>query len=283
MNICFYVTPEKYRKLRWEPFERMSCAQFTVTRVMQLRDVMDEQYDMCVLKLDKFDDLVEIEQYFQTHPKVVVRDPIAVQRLLSHRDEVMKILIQVDVKLRSVIPIKCPLSKHINAHNVRLDMDFPVICKKDSHVMYLALSSEALAKLEPPYVVQEYINHNSVLYKVNVIGTHVFVKERHSLPNLTKNSITTELLPFDNKLSIADQTEEWPTMPDGVENRGHKPRQEQFEQISQVLRELLGASLFGYDVIREVDSDRLAIIDINYFPTYAGCVTQSQFFECIAS
>lgn len=52
--------------------------------------------------------------------------------------------------------------------------------------------------------------------------------------------------------------------------------------ISRVLSSLLGnAALFGFDVIRQVNTGRLAIIDINHFPGYHGCFTPGEFFEMI--
>ena len=54
------------------------------------------------------------------------------------------------------------------------------------------------------------------------------------------------------------------------------------EAISKVLTGLLGVALYGFDLVVDPLSGRLAIVDINYFPSYRGCLSASEFFSHVA-
>jgi inositol-1,3,4-trisphosphate 5/6-kinase/inositol-tetrakisphosphate 1-kinase len=72
-------------------------------------------------------------------------------------------------------------------------LSFPMIVKpltaagtKASHAMAVLMDASALPKIveKTPCLCQEYANHDSLLYKVYVLGDHVSVHKRRSLPNL---------------------------------------------------------------------------------------------------
>uniref|UniRef100_A0A3B3VJ70 inositol-1,3,4-trisphosphate 5/6-kinase n=1 Tax=Poecilia latipinna TaxID=48699 RepID=A0A3B3VJ70_9TELE len=68
-------------------------------------------------------------------------------------------------------------------------LTFPFICKTrvahgtNSHEMAIIFSEEDLKDVKPPCVIQSFINHNAVLYKVFVVGDSYTVVERPSLKN----------------------------------------------------------------------------------------------------
>ena len=49
--------------------------------------------------------------------------------------------------------------------------------------MAIIFSAEDLKDVKPPCVIQSFINHNAVLYKVFVVGDSYTVVERPSLKN----------------------------------------------------------------------------------------------------
>lgn len=49
--------------------------------------------------------------------------------------------------------------------------------------MAIIFSEEDLKDVKPPCVIQSFINHNAVLYKVFVVGDSYTVVERPSLKN----------------------------------------------------------------------------------------------------
>ncbi|KAI8557544.1 hypothetical protein RHMOL_Rhmol04G0018800 [Rhododendron molle] len=51
-----------------------------------------------------------------------------------------------------------------------------------SHKMSLVFHREGLSKLKPPIVLQEFVNHGGVIFKVYVVGDYVKCVKRDSLP-----------------------------------------------------------------------------------------------------
>lgn len=56
-----------------------------------------------------------------------------------------------------------------------------------SHELFLAYDQFSLSELEPPLVLQEFINHGGLLFKIYIIEDAVKVVRRFSLPNVSKN------------------------------------------------------------------------------------------------
>ncbi|XP_075482802.1 inositol-tetrakisphosphate 1-kinase 3-like [Primulina tabacum] len=59
-----------------------------------------------------------------------------------------------------------------------------------SHELSLAYDECSLQKLEPPLVLQEFINHGGVLFKVYIVGEAVKVVRRFSLPDVSKRELS---------------------------------------------------------------------------------------------
>lgn len=55
----------------------------------------------------------------------------------------------------------------------------------NSHEMAIVFNQEGLSAIQPPCVVQNFINHNAVLYKVFVVGESYTVVQRPSLKNFS--------------------------------------------------------------------------------------------------
>ncbi|XP_006777872.1 PREDICTED: inositol-tetrakisphosphate 1-kinase-like [Myotis davidii] len=51
--------------------------------------------------------------------------------------------------------------------------------------MAIVFNQEGLSAVQPPCVVQNFINHNAVLYKVFVVGESYTVVQRPSLKNFS--------------------------------------------------------------------------------------------------
>ena len=45
---------------------------------------------------------------------------------------------------------------------------------------------DRLRKLRPPLVLQEFVNHGGVIFKVYIVGDHVTCIKRRSLPDVSK-------------------------------------------------------------------------------------------------
>lgn len=78
-------------------------------------------------------------------------------------------------------------------------MSYPIIVKpltaagtKASHAMAVVMDPSLLGTIvreKAPCLLQEYSNHDAVLYKVYVLGDHVSVHKRRSLPNLPNKAL----------------------------------------------------------------------------------------------
>ncbi|XP_068319653.1 inositol-tetrakisphosphate 1-kinase 4-like [Pyrus communis] len=58
-----------------------------------------------------------------------------------------------------------------------------------SHELFLAYDQCSLSELKPPLVLQEFVNHGGVLFKVYIIGEAIKVVRRFSLPNISKREL----------------------------------------------------------------------------------------------
>jgi inositol-1,3,4-trisphosphate 5/6-kinase/inositol-tetrakisphosphate 1-kinase len=188
-------------------------------------------------------------------------------------------------------------------------LSFPMIVKpltaagtKASHAMAVLMDASALPSIveKTPCLCQEYANHDSLLYKVYVLGDHVSVHKRRSLPNL----------PVDVKSSKSyvefDSQRPYPRLSDfgydkntlsslkrqrpqsGVEENNTvptPPKQVTTEEVMPVvdaLKRAFGLELFGFDVLitksssssspdmvgDSGDNHVLMVVDVNYFPSY---------------
>ncbi|XP_056906248.1 inositol-tetrakisphosphate 1-kinase-like isoform X3 [Takifugu flavidus] len=163
-------------------------------------------------------------------------------------------------------------------------LSFPLICKTRvahgslSHEMSLIFSAGSLADVHPPCVLQSFINHGAVLHKVFVVGERHFCVERPSLKNFPSGPCDRKTIFFNSHQvskpeSSSDLTaldEQMPYLP--------PPSSEAVAALVRELRSQLGMALFGVDVIINIRTHTLTVIDINIFPGYEGV---PQFFSSL--
>ncbi|KAJ7401693.1 hypothetical protein BTVI_93333 [Pitangus sulphuratus] len=181
---------------------------------------------------------------------------------------------------------------------------FPFICKTrvahgtNSHEMAIIFNQEGLKAVRPPCVIQSFINHNAVLYKVFVVGESYTVVKRPSLKNFSAGISDRESIFFNShnvskpeSSSILTAAEvclvprtSMTVYPSGfpyrapldkIEGVFERPNDDVIREISKALRQALGVSLFGIDIIINNQTGQHAVIDINAFPGYEGV---SEFF-----
>ncbi|KAF1862851.1 hypothetical protein Lal_00040121 [Lupinus albus] len=158
-------------------------------------------------------------------------------------------------------------------------LKFPVIAKPlvadgsaKSHKMALVFNRDAMNKLKPPIVLQEFVNHGGVIFKVYVVGEHVQCVKRKSLPDVSEEKKSVEdLLSFSQVSNLANH--------EMIDDKYYKlmhlddtemPPQSFIVDIARGLRRAMNLNLFNFDVIRDSRyGNRYLIIDINYFPGYA--------------
>ncbi|XP_055519576.1 inositol-tetrakisphosphate 1-kinase-like [Leucoraja erinacea] len=144
--------------------------------------------------------------------------------------------------------------------------------------MALIFSEDGLRDISLPCVIQSFINHNAVLYKVFVVGHSHFVVKRPSLKNFSIGKSDRQTIFFNShevskpeSCSHLTERDEW-----GEQSSG--PSDRIIQSIIRCLQVSLGLSLFGVDVIIDSKTGKLAIIDINAFPGYEDV---PEFFEAL--
>jgi inositol-1,3,4-trisphosphate 5/6-kinase/inositol-tetrakisphosphate 1-kinase len=116
-----------------------------------------------------------------------------------------------------------------------------------------------------------------MLYKVYVLGDHVSVYKRRSLPNLPRNTHASGYLEFDSQRPYP-RLSDFGFEDDEFTNRirketTRKVTAEEVKPIVEALKEAFGLELFGFDVLITSNNDsedeqRMLVVDVNYFPSY---------------
>ena len=151
---------------------------------------------------------------------------------------------------------------------------FPVLIKtvracgaSDAHLMSVAFSEKGLhhPDLRAPLIVQEYLNHGAVIWKIFVIGDHVAVVGRPSLCDLT-------LDPSRANITFNSQKGVPPELLAAQPGSVAQPPQRVLEAMAAWLSARTGMTLFGFDVVVHQNAGKtcFGVIDINYFPGYSG-------------
>eukprot|EP00761_Pharyngomonas_kirbyi_P000724 gb/GECH01000724.1/.p1 GENE.gb/GECH01000724.1/~~gb/GECH01000724.1/.p1 ORF type:complete len:333 (+),score=87.82 gb/GECH01000724.1/:1-999(+) len=172
----------------------------------------------------------------------------------------------------------------INNHQI----NFPLLCKTSiavgeaaSHQMAVVFSVGQLRQIQngedgtgasypphervaTPFMAQELINHDGTLNKIYTIRHYTKNIRKPSLKNMDPSLYSAPLLFYSQDPLPSD------LRPDPATPLADPPEPERLEQIASALREKLGLDLIGIDLIRDSDSGRLYVIDVNYLPSYQG-------------
>ncbi|GFQ03365.1 inositol-tetrakisphosphate 1-kinase 1 [Phtheirospermum japonicum] len=239
-------------------------------------------FDCIIHKLSDSEWTNQLKNLISDNPNVVVIDnPEAIERVHSRATMLeavshLKQPPQLSVEVPHQVLVECPES--LLAAAASEGLNFPVIAKPllangsaGSHQMYLALDGEGLGglKLNSPFVLQEFVNHGGVIFKVYVAGRHIRCVKRRSLPDISPERVGTseKLIPFSQISNVAAQ--DYPS-DDESSDAAELPPPDFVEEVGNQLRQDLKLNLFNFDMIRDSRVDgRYLIIDINYFPGYA--------------
>lgn len=221
-----------------------------------------------------------LEEYRRTHPEVTVLDPPDAIQPLHNRQSMLQCVADMNlcdfhgkVGVPKQLVIKRDASSIPDAVT-KAGLSLPLVAKPlvndgsaKSHELSLAYDQYSLQKLEPPIVLQEFVNHGGVLFKVYIVGEAIKVVRRFSLPDVTKRELskTAGVFRFPRVSCAAASADDADLDP----SIGELPPRPLLERLAKELRRRLGLRLFNLDIIREHGTrDRFYVIDINYFPGY---------------
>lgn len=256
-------------------------------RVDWERPLADQGPFDCILhKLYGDDWKQQLQEFKAKNPNAVILDsPEAIERL-HNRISMLQVVseLKIEDKIETFgIPKQIVIydKETLSDRQAWETLKFPVIAKPlvadgsaKSHKMALVFNHDALNKLKPPIVLQEFVNHGGVIFKVYVVGEHVKCVKRKSLPDVSEEKllgVSEDLLSFSQVSNLAND--------EMIDDKYYKlmhlddtemPPQSFIVDIARGLRRAMKLNLFNFDVIRDSRyGNRYLIIDINYFPGYA--------------
>ncbi|GFZ17129.1 inositol 1,3,4-trisphosphate 5/6-kinase family protein [Actinidia rufa] len=241
----------------------------------------------CVLhKVSGEDWTKQLKEYSAKNPTALVIDsPEAIERL-HNRISMLEVVNELEIEAETEsfgIPKQIVIyesEKLLDPSSWGEGVKFPVIAKPlvadgsaKSHKMSLVFNREGLKKLKPPIVLQEFVNHGGVIFKVYVVGDYVKCVKRKSLPDVSEEKLRSleGLLSFSQVSNVSTHERD-----DGKYYKlmdledAEMPPESLITDIAHGLRRATELHLFNFDVIRDTRiGNRYLVIDINYFPGYA--------------
>ncbi|GFQ01173.1 inositol-tetrakisphosphate 1-kinase 2 [Phtheirospermum japonicum] len=284
--VGYALTSKKIKSFLQPKFERLARKKgILFVPIDQNRPLSDQgPFDIVLHKLSGkewrrvLEFLPLLKDYRNAHPEVTVLDPPdAIQQVYNRQSMLQDV---ADLNLSDVygkvgVPKQLVIKKDpssipgaVNKAGLRL----PIVAKPlvaKSHELSLAYDEFSLQKLEPPLVLQEFINHGGVLFKVYIVGEAIKVLRRFSLPDVSKRELTKNagVYRFPRVSCAAASADEADLDPCVAE----LPPRPLLERLAKELRRRLGLRLFNLDIIREHGTrDNYYVIDINYFPAKRG-------------
>ncbi|XP_066387089.1 inositol-tetrakisphosphate 1-kinase 1-like isoform X1 [Miscanthus floridulus] len=237
------------------------------------------QHVLEVSSEDQSGSLLLCHDYREEHPEVTVDPPNAIQHLHNRQSMLQEV---ADLNLsngygevcapRQLVIMKDPSS--IPDAVAKAGLTLPLVAKplvadgtSKSHELSLAYVEASLPLLDPPLVLQEFVNHGGILFKVYIVGETIQVVRRLSLPDVNTYDLGNNdgIFGFP-RVSCATNNAEDADVDPCIAELPPKPL---LEKLGRELRRRLGLRLFNIDMIREQGrKDRYYVIDINYFPGY---------------
>uniref|UniRef100_A0A8C0T3R4 Inositol-tetrakisphosphate 1-kinase n=1 Tax=Canis lupus familiaris TaxID=9615 RepID=A0A8C0T3R4_CANLF len=334
-RVGYWLSEKKIKKLNFQAFAELcrkrgiEVVQLNLSRPIEEQgplDVIIHKLTDVILEADQNDsqslELVHrFQEYIDAHPETIVLDPLPAIRTLLDRSKSYELIRKIEAYMkddRICSPPFMELTSLSGDDTMRLleqnGLAFPFICKTrvahgtNSHEMAIVFNQEGLSAIQPPCVVQNFINHNAVLYKVFVVGESYTVVQRPSLKNFSAgtsgSSPGPSLVPpvwtgsgrsggrtvgysgaarglcaplagrmpdresiFFNSHNVSKpESSSVLTALDKIEGVFERPSDEVIQELSRALRQALGVSLFGIDIIINNQTGQHAVIDINAFP-----------------
>ncbi|KAI4314499.1 hypothetical protein L6164_027402 [Bauhinia variegata] len=257
-----------------------------LVRIDMERSLVDQGPFDCVLhKLYGDDWKRQLQDFKVKYPNAVILDsPDAIERL-HNRISMLQVVSELKIEDHNEtfgIPKQIVIydKETLFDRQAWETLKFPVIAKPlvadgsaKSHKMALVFNHDGLNQLKPPIVLQEFVNHGGVIFKVYVVGEYVKCVKRKSLPDVSEDKlrVSEDLLSFSQVSNLATN--------ERIDDKYYKrmqlddtemPPQSFITDIARGLRQAMKLNLFNFDVIRDSRyGNRYLIIDINYFPGYA--------------
>ncbi|XP_042440644.1 inositol-tetrakisphosphate 1-kinase 3-like isoform X1 [Zingiber officinale] len=281
--VGYALTSKKVKSFFQPKLERLARKKGIIfVAIDQSRSLLDQgPFDIVLHKFTGKEWQHVLEDYREENPGVTVLDPpISIQHL-HNRQSMLQVVVDLNLSdsygkvgvPKQLVISKEPSSIPEAVSKARLGL--PLVVKPllvdgsaKSHELSLAYDECSLSMLDPPLVLQEFINHGGILFKVYIVGEAVKVVRRFSLPDVDKREQLSNKGAFRfPRVSCAAASADDADLDPSIAELPPRPL---LEKLAKELRNRLGLRLFNIDIIRERGTrDRFYVIDINYFPGYS--------------
>uniref|UniRef100_A0A8C2ZCR8 Inositol-tetrakisphosphate 1-kinase n=1 Tax=Cyclopterus lumpus TaxID=8103 RepID=A0A8C2ZCR8_CYCLU len=295
-RVGYWLSEKKMKKLNFQAFADLCRKRGIEVVQLDLSQPLEEQGPLDVI-IHKLTDLIleadqndsqavllvqRVQDYIDAHPETIVLDPLPAIRTLLDRCKSYQLIHRIESCMQDericsppfmVLNTEC--SPDVLEHIKRQGLTFPfskrvIYSLSSCSQMAIIFSEEDLKDVKPPCVIQSFINHNAVLYKVFVVGDSYTVVERPSLKNFPAGPADRKAIFFNSHNVSKPESSSDLTTRENVEGESLPPSDDVIRELSRSLRQALGVSLFGIDVIINNQTGQHAVIDINAFPGYEG-------------
>jgi len=259
-----------------------------------------------IAKANSGDEVVQkqvenFKNYVNNNPNVLILDPLNVVCKLMDRITANDLLEKVRKveRERGKELFKLPdyVIKPLDKEQLN-NIHFPIMCKrinacssKIAHEMALVPSLNKVDEAKKmmvvntnneneEYIIQQFINHDGILFKIYVYDNNFKVIIRPSLKNVNNEDVVffdSQKIP--KEFNVEDKLEEGSPPPNSfgnlspsevIERKTKLLDENKITEITKDLSECLNLTLYGYDVIIDSVTNDYYIVDVNYFPAFAG-------------
>uniref|UniRef100_A0A2D4IMJ6 Inositol-tetrakisphosphate 1-kinase n=1 Tax=Micrurus lemniscatus lemniscatus TaxID=129467 RepID=A0A2D4IMJ6_MICLE len=211
-RVGYWLSEKKIKKLNFQAFADLCRKRGIEVIQLDLTKRIEDQGPLDVIIHKLTDVLIEADQndsqslelvrrfqeYIDAHPETIILDPLPAIRTLLDRSKSYELIRQIELYMKDDRICSPPFMELTNACGEdtlkqieKNGIAFPFICKTrvahgtSSHEMAIIFNREGLKAIQPPCVIQSFINHNAVLYKVFVVGESYSVVKRPSVKNFS--------------------------------------------------------------------------------------------------
>ena len=196
-RIGYALAAKKIKSFLQDSLKELARSKGVELHAIDLSRPLAEQgpFDAILHKLLDSNWYEQLEKYRQLHPDVLIIDPPeSIQRVRNRVSMLQAVAEQRAYEYGSVgIPKQHLISADSGQGQVKqfdeAGLCFPVIAKPlvadgsaVSHHMWLVFNKSGLENVEPPFLLQEFVNHGGVIFKVYVVDNYVKCCRRKSLP-----------------------------------------------------------------------------------------------------
>ncbi|CAM6105367.1 unnamed protein product [Calypogeia fissa] len=230
--------------------------------------------------------MLDLQRYLKDTPRICVVDPL--DRILPLLDRVatQNILRSLKTPLDQVV--RSPRSVEVTNFeepclSQALDstsIGLPAIVKpriacgaSEAHTMAVVFEREGFNGLRVPLpaVIQEYVDHGAFQYKMYIVGDKLLCACRKSTPNgealaVAHNNASSIIFDSLKSLPVAASTGEGTTTHSGGGLEGLNLQA--VKTTSDWLRNKLGLTIIGFDLVVQAGTSDYVIVDVNYFPSF---------------